>query len=105
MTPGDSGSPKRWVVVVPLADGPTLLIALFGARVSGLRVVELRGNWYFRLPSTRAAWACWHGFVAGRNTGRNRKRMGYTMGSPALCWPPRGHGVVRFPTQTKHETP
>lgn len=74
----------RWLVSLEKRHGRMFLIALLASRITRIRVVEFNGAWYFRLPDTRAAHACWQGYLAGHNN-----RIGYTLGGLSLRWPER----------------
>lgn len=71
-----------WHVSFEKKHGPLFLGALLSTKIPRVRVVERGEYWYFTLPNTRAAVACWLGFLAGR-----RNKMGYILGGPRTSDP------------------
>lgn len=85
-----------WVVSFSKKHAPPFLVALLSTGVTRVRVMEKLEYWYFRLPDTRAAYACWYGFLAGK-----RNRLGYIMGG---SWPPAAPDQkLIYPSKKKND--
>lgn len=95
-------TPKRvpWGAtrVVALHKRPAALFymaLLMSGCTTRLRVVSVGRTWYFHLPPTQAAAACWLGFSAGK------PNTGYQSGSFANLWPTRPDTVIHPPPKPK----